>query len=262
MGVPEPVADVVTTNVAKSLRSYFLGVTIIAAFNAVVIGGAALIIGVPLAGTIAVVTFVGAYVPFVGAWVAGGFAVLIALGTEGTDAALIMAVVALLANGALQQVIQPLVMGATLGINPLVVLVVTIGAGALFGMVGLTLAAPLTSAAVHIANELRDRRRLERKRGRRRARHGPDDLSRDRAQSPWRRLRRSSICARTVSHRNRASAVTSSHWRRTSSSAGFSPRRMRSSSSSTSRPAAAEPTMTTMTQKSAEIIAKTAPITP
>ena len=159
MGVPEPVADVVTTNVAKSLRSYFLGVTIIAAFNAVVIGGAALIIGVPLAGTIAVVTFVGAYVPFVGAWVAGGFAVLIALGTEGTDAALIMAVVALLANGALQQVIQPLVMGATLGINPLVVLVVTIGAGALFGMVGLTLAAPLTSAAVHIANELRDQRR-------------------------------------------------------------------------------------------------------
>ena len=155
MGVPEPVADVVTTNVAKSLRSYFLGVTIIAGFNAVIIGGAALLLDVPLAGTIAVVTFVGAYVPFVGAWVAGAFAVLIALGTAGTDAALIMAVVALLANGAFQQVIQPLVMGATLGLNPLVVLVVTIGAGALFGMVGLTLAAPLTSAAMHISNELR-----------------------------------------------------------------------------------------------------------
>ena len=103
MGVPEPVANVVTTNVAKSLRSYFLGVTIIAAFNAVVIGLAALIVGVPLAGTIAVVTFVGAYVPYVGAWVAGGFAVLIALGTEGTTAAVVMAIVALLANGALQQ---------------------------------------------------------------------------------------------------------------------------------------------------------------
>ena len=38
----------------------------------------------------------------------------------------------------------------------LVVLVVTIGAGALFGMVGLTLAAPLTSAAVHIVDELRE----------------------------------------------------------------------------------------------------------
>ena len=39
--------------------------------------------------------------------------------------------------------------------NPLVVLVVTIGAGALLGMIGLTLAAPLTSAALHISNELR-----------------------------------------------------------------------------------------------------------
>jgi predicted PurR-regulated permease PerM len=158
MGVPPRVAEVVTANVASSLRSYFLGVTIIAGFNAVLIGLAALILGVPLAGTIAVVTFVGAYVPFVGAWVAGAFAVLIALGAQGTDAALVMAIVALLANGALQQMVQPLVMGATLGLNPLVVLVVTIGAGSLFGMVGLTLAAPLTSAAVHISNQLRDRR--------------------------------------------------------------------------------------------------------
>ena len=155
LGVPEPVGNVVTSNVAKSLRSYFLGVTIIAAFNGILIGLAALIIGVPLAGTIAVVTFAAAYVPFVGAWVAGAFAVLIALGTVGTDAAIVMAVVSLLANSILQQMIQPFVMGATLSLNPLVVLVVTIGAGALFGMVGLTLAAPLTSAAVHISNELR-----------------------------------------------------------------------------------------------------------
>jgi predicted PurR-regulated permease PerM len=157
LGIPEPDANIVTTNIAKSLRSYFLAVTIIAAFNAILIGGAALILGVPLAGTIAVVTFVGAYVPFVGAWVAGGFAVLIALSTGSTSDALIIGVVALLANGVLQQVIQPFVMGATLSLNPLVVLVVTIGAGTLFGMVGLTLAAPLTSAAVHIVAELRAR---------------------------------------------------------------------------------------------------------
>jgi predicted PurR-regulated permease PerM len=157
LGVPQPVAHVVTTNIAKSLRSYFLAVTIIAGFNAILIGGAALILGVPLAGTIAVVTFVGAYIPFVGAWVSGAFAVLIALGSGSTSDALILAVVALLANGVLQQMIQPFVMGATLSLNPLVVLVVTIGAGALFGMVGLTLAAPLTSAAVHISNELRNR---------------------------------------------------------------------------------------------------------
>jgi predicted PurR-regulated permease PerM len=157
LGMPQADANIVTTNIAKSLRSYFLAVTIIAVFNAVLIGGAALLLGVPLAGTIAVVTFAGAYVPFAGAWVAGGFAVLIALGAGSTSDAAIMAVVALLANGILQQMIQPFVMGATLSLNPLVVLVVTIGAGCLFGMVGLTLAAPLTSAAVHIAGELRQR---------------------------------------------------------------------------------------------------------
>jgi putative heme transporter len=157
LGIPQADAAIVTDNIAKSLRSYFLAVSIIAGFNGVVIGGAALILGVPLAGTIAVVTFVGAYIPFVGAWVAGGFAVMIALGAGSTADAAILAIVCLLANGILQQMIQPFVMGATLSLNPLVVLVVTIGAGALFGMVGLTLAAPLTSAAVHISNELRAR---------------------------------------------------------------------------------------------------------
>ena len=175
--------------------------TIIAAFNAVLIGGAALILGVPLAGTIAVVTFVGAYVPFVGAWVAGGFAVLIALGTGSTTDAAIMAVVALLANGVLQQMIQPFVMGATLSLNPLVVLVVTIGAGALFGMVGLTLAAPLTSAAVHIANELRARSGGA---ADGRAGAGAVRLTQSRVGAGPRR--RSWICARSVSHRERASA--------------------------------------------------------
>jgi predicted PurR-regulated permease PerM len=159
LGVPVETANVVTTNIARSLRSYFLAVTIIAAFNAVLIGGGALVLGVPLAGTIAIVTFVGGYVPYLGAWVAGGFAVLIALSTGSTSDALILAVIAVLANGALQQMIQPFVMGATLNLNPLVVLVVTIGAGSLFGMVGLTLAAPLTSAAVHIVNELRSEAR-------------------------------------------------------------------------------------------------------
>jgi predicted PurR-regulated permease PerM len=157
MGVPVEDAEIVTADIANSLRSYFLALTIIAAFNAVVIGAAALILGVPLAGTIAVVTFVGAYVPYVGAWVAGGFAVLIALSAGSTSDAVIIGVVVLLANGVLQQMIQPFVMGATLSLNPLVVLVVTIGAGTLFGMVGLTLAAPLTSAAVHIVAELRAR---------------------------------------------------------------------------------------------------------
>ena len=53
--------------------------TIVAAFNAAVVALGALCLGIPLAGTIAVVTFVGAYIPYLGAWTAGAFAVLIAI---------------------------------------------------------------------------------------------------------------------------------------------------------------------------------------
>ena len=119
-----------------------------------VVGLGAWVLGVPLAGTIAVVAFVTAYVPYIGAFVTGAFAVVLALGSEGPTTAVIMLVIVLLANGLLQNILQPIAFGATLGLNPLVVLIVTLGAGALFGMVGLVLAAPLTSAAVHISADL------------------------------------------------------------------------------------------------------------
>jgi predicted PurR-regulated permease PerM len=154
LGVPVEVARVVTGDVLNSLRRYFLGVSIVAAFNAVVVGIAAWILGVPLAGTIAVVTFVTAYVPFIGAFVSGAFAVILALASEGTGVALAMLVVVLLANGTLQQIVQPIAFGATLDLNPLAVLIVTIAAGSLFGMVGLVLGAPIASAAVHISRDL------------------------------------------------------------------------------------------------------------
>ena len=156
MGMPVALASTITGSVAAALRGYFAGVTIVAAFNGAVVGVVALILGVPLAGTIAIVTFVTAYVPYIGAWVAGIFAVVIALGSQGTTDAAILGVTVLLANGLLQNILQPFVFGATLSLNPLAVLIVTIGAGCLFGMIGLTLAAPLTSAAVHISNARRD----------------------------------------------------------------------------------------------------------
>jgi predicted PurR-regulated permease PerM len=114
----------------------------------------ALVLGVPLIGTIAAVTFLAAYVPYLGAWVAGAFSVLVALGGAGTDAAIGMIVVQLLANGVLQQIVQPIAMGAALGIHPLAVLVVTIAGGSLFGAAGLILAAPLTSAVVRISADI------------------------------------------------------------------------------------------------------------
>ena len=154
MRVPRPTAHQIMERVLESLRGYFLGVTFVAAFNAGVVTVGGLILGVPLIGTIAAVTFLGAFIPYLGAWSAGAFAVLIALGGAGTEAAIGMIVVQLLANGILQQMVQPLAFSATLGIHPLAVLIVTIGGGALFGAVGLILAAPLTAAATRIASDL------------------------------------------------------------------------------------------------------------
>lgn len=154
VGLPVPVARTISGAVIRSLRGYFRGVTLVAGFNGIVVGLAALVLGVPLAGTIAVVTFVTAYVPYIGAVVAGAFAVLLALGSQGAGVAVAMLVVVILANGLLQNLVQPFAMGSALHLNPLVVLVVTIGAGCLFGMLGLVLAAPLVSAAVRIAKEL------------------------------------------------------------------------------------------------------------
>jgi predicted PurR-regulated permease PerM len=154
LGVPRPVGHIVVGRTLQSLRGYFVGVTAVAVFNGVVIGLGALIVGVPQAGSIAVVNFAAAYIPFLGAWSAGAFTVLIALGSKGTDAAIAMAIITLLANGALQQLVQPIAMGAALGIHPLAVLVVTIASGALFGIVGMVIAAPLVSAAVRISADL------------------------------------------------------------------------------------------------------------
>ena len=154
LGVPRPVGHIVVGRTLHSLRGYFVGVTAVAVFNGIVIGLGALIVGVPQAGSIAVVNFAAAYIPFLGAWSAGAFTVLIALGSQGTDAAIAMTVIVLLANGALQQLVQPIAMGAALGIHPLAVLIVTIASGALFGIVGMVVAAPLLSAAVKISADL------------------------------------------------------------------------------------------------------------
>lgn len=154
LGVPVPVGHSILGRVASSMRGYFLGVTIVAAWSALIVGVGSRLIGVPLAGTIAVVTFLGGYVPYIGAWTAGGFAVLIALGGSGPEAAAAIAVVVLLANGVFQQMVQPIAYGAALKLHPLAVLIATIAGGCLFGTVGLVLSAPLLSAAVKISADL------------------------------------------------------------------------------------------------------------
>ena len=64
----------------------------------VVIGIAALLLGLPLVFTIMVVNFVGGYIPYIGAFLGGGLAVIVALGDGGIGQAAIMLVVVLASN--------------------------------------------------------------------------------------------------------------------------------------------------------------------
>jgi predicted PurR-regulated permease PerM len=125
-----------------TLRDYGRGRTIMSAIVAAFIALVALLLGLPLIFTILVVNFIGGYIPYIGAFLGGGLAVIIAWGDGGIGAAAIMLVIVLASNLLLENFVEPKVMGRTLDIHPLVVLVVTALGGLLGGIVGLILAVP------------------------------------------------------------------------------------------------------------------------
>ena len=97
--------------------------------------------------TIVVVNFIGGYIPYIGAFLGGGLAVIVAYGEGGLGLAAVMLLVVLAANLLLENFVEPRVMGRTLDIHPLLVIVVTALGGFLFGIVGLILAVPFTVIA-------------------------------------------------------------------------------------------------------------------
>jgi len=139
----------------RILRDYGRGRTVLSAIVAVVTGLAALLLGLPLVFTIIVVNFIGGFIPYIGAFLGGGLAVLIAWGEGGPRAAVIMLVVVFASNLLLENFVEPKVMGRTLDIHPLVVLVVTALGGLLGGIVGLILAVPATVIAANAVARLR-----------------------------------------------------------------------------------------------------------
>jgi len=139
----------------RILRDYGKGRSIMSAIVATTVGLAALIMGLPLVLSIVVVNFVGGYIPYVGAFLGGGLAVIVAIGEGGMAQGAIMLVVVLAANLALENFVEPKVMGRTLDIHPLVVLVVTALGGLLGGIVGLILAVPAAVIAGNLIGRLR-----------------------------------------------------------------------------------------------------------
>jgi predicted PurR-regulated permease PerM len=140
--VPPQVAYDILANSARFFRGYLYGSTLVGLFNGAVMGVGALIIGVPLAGTIFVVGWFTNYVPFFGAIVSGAFAVLIALGSGGPAKAIPMLIIVIISNGYLQTIVSQFALGSALKLHPLAVLFATTAGSMLFGAVGGIFAAP------------------------------------------------------------------------------------------------------------------------
>ncbi|MBC7289814.1 MAG: AI-2E family transporter [Actinotalea sp.] len=137
-----------------TVGAYVRGLTIVAAFDAVGIGLGLVLLGVPLALTLAVLQFVASYVPTIGSIVAGAVAVAVAYVGGGLGTAAAVAVLALVVQQIGNNVIEPYVMQRRLPINAFVVLAAVTAGGLLWGIAGALLFVPLTAAVSAAGHEL------------------------------------------------------------------------------------------------------------
>jgi predicted PurR-regulated permease PerM len=114
----------------------------------------AAILGVPLVLPIGVLVFLGAFVPMVGATLAGLVATLVALVTVGGFKALIMLAVVVGVQELEAHVLQPLVLGRFVSVHPLGV-IVAIGLGVILaGPAGALMAVPLAAMGNAVVTHL------------------------------------------------------------------------------------------------------------
>lgn len=118
---------------------------LVATIDAIGIGLGAFLLGVPLAIPVAVLVFLGAFIPFVGAVVTGALAVFLALVYNGPWIALWMLVVVLGVQQIEGHILQPLLMGSAVKVHPLAVVLVVAGGAMIAGIPGALFAVPLAA---------------------------------------------------------------------------------------------------------------------
>jgi len=138
-----------------TLGAYFRGQILIAAVDAVFIGVGLLVLGVPLALPLAVLVFIGGLFPIVGAFVAGGVAVLVALADGGVGLALAVLGVNLVVQQIEGNVLEPLIMGRATELHPLAVIAAVTAGGLTLGILGAFLAVPVTAGVARTVGYLR-----------------------------------------------------------------------------------------------------------
>jgi predicted PurR-regulated permease PerM len=127
------------------LGGYLRGTAVVTLVDTVLIGGALWILGVPLAMPLAMLVFIGGFVPIVGATASGAIAALVALVTVDLNAALWVSGVVLGVNQLESNLLSPLVLGKWMHLHALVVLLALSAGAILGGITGTFLAVPLTA---------------------------------------------------------------------------------------------------------------------
>lgn len=130
-----------------SLIGYVRATFLVALVDAVGIGTGLAIMGIPLALPLASLVFLGAFIPLVGAVIAGFLAVVVALIAKGWIFALITLGLIIAVQQLEGHVLQPLVMGRAVSIHPLAVVLAITGGAVLAGIVGALLAVPAVAFA-------------------------------------------------------------------------------------------------------------------
>jgi len=133
-----------TTSV-RVLGGYVRGTAIIAFVDGAAIGIGLAILGVPLALPLAVIVFLTAFIPLIGATVAGILAALVALVANGWVVALIVVGIVVVVNQLEGNFLQPVVMAQSLKLHPLVILVALTAGTILAGIIGAVLAVPIAA---------------------------------------------------------------------------------------------------------------------
>ncbi len=141
----------------RALVNYMRGTTVVAAIHALLLGLALWLLGVPLLVPFIVLVFLAAFVPIIGILVVGGLAILVALGTKGWVAAVILLAVLIVENQIEGHLLQPLVVGRIIRLHPLAIILVLAVGGIIAGIPGAIIAVPTAAVITYAWPELRGR---------------------------------------------------------------------------------------------------------
>ena len=140
-----------------SLSGYTRGVVIVALCDSILVFIGLTILQVPMAPALAAIVFFGAFIPVIGAPIATFFAAIVALAERGPIIALLTIGLTVLVGSFDGDVLQPLVMGKAVSLNPLAIIILIAMGSILLGIIGALVAVPIGAAIYRVLKYLTNR---------------------------------------------------------------------------------------------------------